>query len=204
MHVDEKFVVDVADMPPAGSAHFRRRPFLAPEHCRKWRMGYLPRDTGGTDKSSGTMRGMVVYPFLNEESEVLTWFGRHPDFEAKHEKWVASNREGQKPQKFHFVNGFQRGLELFGQNGRERLQERVYSERLRELGLIVVEGQNDVIALDALGVHAVGLCSNAITDAQVVKILRWANELADGLVTLMLDCDPEGENGARKALWQLA
>ena len=42
------------------------------------------------------------------------------------------------------------------------------------------------------------------TDQQVEKIARWANELADGVVTLMLDCDPEGENGAKQALWKLA
>jgi hypothetical protein len=52
-NLEEKFVVDVANMPPAASAYFRRPPFLAPDHCRKWRMGYLPRDAGGTDKSGG-------------------------------------------------------------------------------------------------------------------------------------------------------
>lgn len=202
--LDQKFVVDVADMPPAASAYFRRRPFLTPEHCRKWRMGYLPRDVGRTDKSGGTMRGMVVYPVLSEYSEVLTWFGRDPEFEIKHDKWIAANREGREPEKFHFVKGFQRGLELFGQNGRERLQERQHRDRLRELGLVVVEGPNDVIALDAFGVPAVGLCSNTITDAQVGKIVRWANELASGLVTLMLDCDAEGESGAHQALWKFA
>jgi hypothetical protein len=49
-----------------------------------------------------------------------------------------------------------------------------------------------------------GLCSNMVTDAQLAKIVRWANDLAGGLVTLMLDCDPEGENGACQALWELA
>lgn len=34
-------------MPPAASVYFRRRPFLTPEVCPKWRMSYLPRDTGG-------------------------------------------------------------------------------------------------------------------------------------------------------------
>jgi 5S rRNA maturation endonuclease (ribonuclease M5) len=204
VNLDEKFIVDIADMPPAASAYFRRRPYLTPEHCRKWRIGYLPRDTGGTDKGGGTMRGSVVYPILNEEGEVLTWFGRDPDFENKHQKWVAANKEGREPEKFHFVKGFHRGLELFGQNGRERLQQPAYRDRLRELGLIVVEGSNDVIALDALGVPSVGLCSNTVTEAQAEKIARWANRLAGGTVTLMLDCDPEGESGARQALWQLA
>lgn len=204
VHLDEKFIVDPAEMSPAASAYFRRRPYLTVEHCRKWRMGYLPRDTGGTDKAGGTMRGMVVYPMLNEEGEVQTWFGRDPDFERKHQQWIAANKEGREPEKFHFVKGFHRGLELFGQNGRRRLKQRSYRDALRELGLIVVEGSNDVIALDALGVPSVGLCSNMMTDAQVKKIVRWAKELAGGIVTLMFDCDPEGENGMRQALWQIA
>jgi hypothetical protein len=204
VNLDQKFIVDIADMPPAASAYFRRRPYLTPEHCRKWRMGYLPRDTGGTDKAGGTMRGSVVYPILNEDGEVLTWFGRDPDFENKHQKWIAANKEGREPEKFHFVKGFHRGLELFGQNGRQRLREPGYREALGELGLIVVEGSNDVIALDALDVPSVGLCSNTMTDAQVRKIVRWANDLAGGLVTLMLDCDAEGESGMKQALWQIA
>jgi hypothetical protein len=43
-----------------------------------------------------------------------------------------------------------------------------------------------------------------VTDAQVQKVIRWAKELAGGVVTLMLDCDAEGENGMRHALWQIA
>jgi hypothetical protein len=60
------------------------------------------------------------------------------------------------------------------------------------------------MALDAFGVPAVGLCSNTVTDAQIAKIVRWAKELAGGQVTLMLDCDEEGEKGMKQALWQLA
>src|SRR5206468_958888 len=78
-------------LPPRASAYFRRRPFLSPEVCRKWRMGYLPRDTG-EDKSGGTMRGKIVYAYQSEAGEVLTWFGRDPDFEDKHQTWRASDR----------------------------------------------------------------------------------------------------------------
>src|SRR4051812_29787422 len=58
--LDRKFDTDIAAMTPKASAYFRRRPFLTPEVCRKWRMGYLPQDAG-EDKSGGTMRGRVVY-----------------------------------------------------------------------------------------------------------------------------------------------
>ena len=150
------------------------------------------------------MRGNVVYPLLSERGEVLTWFGRDPGFESKHHEWITKGQTGREPEKFHFVKGFHRGLELFGQNGRERLQRPGYREQLQELGLVVVEGPNDVIALDCLGIPAVALCSNTVTDEQVEKIVGWAQELAGGVVTLMFDCDPEGENGAKQALWKIA
>lgn len=198
VNLDAKFITDPALMPPSAASYFRRRPFLTSEVCRMWRMGYLPRDVGGEDKSGGTMRGKIVYGYKDEEGSVLTWFGRDPDYEEKHRLWESSDRSEREPDKFHFVKGFHRGLELFGQNGRERLQRPGYREKLKELGLIVVEGSNDVIALDCLGIPSVGLCSNTVTDEQADKLARWAYELADGVVTLMLDCDPEGENGAKQ------
>src|SRR5205807_7234868 len=91
-------------MTPKASAYFRRRPFLTPEACRKWRMGYLPRDAG-EDRSGGTMRGKVVYPWLSEEGEVLTWFGRDPEFEDRHRKWEGTDKSEREPEKFHFVKG---------------------------------------------------------------------------------------------------
>src|SRR5207248_8819658 len=89
--LDRKFTLDVAGMPPKASSYLRRRPFLSPEVCRTWRMGYLPRDTG-EDKSGGTMRGKIVYPYLAETGDVLTWFGRDPEFEDKHKTWASSDR----------------------------------------------------------------------------------------------------------------
>jgi 5S rRNA maturation endonuclease (ribonuclease M5) len=202
--LDAKFITDPAAMPPAAASYFRRRPFLTSEVCRSWRVGYLPRDVGGEDKSGGTMRGKVVYGYTDERGNVLTWFGRDPEFEEKHRRWEAAGRIDREPEKFHFVKGFHRGLELFGQNGGERLQRPGYREKLKEFGLVVVEGPNDVIALDRLGIPAVGLCSNTVTDAQADKIARWAEILADGVVTLMLDCDAEGETGAKQVLWEVA
>jgi hypothetical protein len=165
---------------------------------------YLPRDVAGEDKSGGTMRGKIVYGYADEEGNVLTWFGRDPEFEEKHRRWETAGRIDREPEKFHFVKGFHRGLELFGQNGRERLSRSGYREKLKQLGLIVVEGPNDVIALDCLGVPAVGLCSNMVTDEQADRLAHWAERFGDGVVTLMLDCDTEGENGAKQALWKLA
>lgn len=202
VNLDRKFLVEPADMAAPAASYFRRRPFLSPEACQKWRMGYLSKDTGD-DRSGGTMRGKVVYPLLSERGEVLTWFGRDPEFETKRQQWIQHNREGREPEKFHFVKGFHRGLELFGQQV-SRLDEPGYREAVQETGLVVVEGSNDVIALDVLGAPAVGLLSNTISGPQVEKLARWAKRLAGGVVTLLLDLDEEGEKGAKQALAELA
>jgi len=199
--LDRKFVVDIATMTPKASAYIRRRSFLTPEVCRQWRMGYLPRDTGGEDKSGGTMRGKIVYPYFSEAGDVLTRFGRDPEWEDKHQKWEAAGKAEAEPNKFHFVKGFHRGIELFGQH---QLQAEGIQERLAGLGLVVVEGPNDVIRLSTLGVPAVGLCSNTITRDQAAKVARLARTAAGGIVTVLLDLDPEGENGMRQCLGYLA
>lgn len=195
-----KFVVDVADMAPKASAYVRRRPFLIPEVLHRWRAGYLPRDTG-EDKSGGTMRGKIVYPYFSEAGDVLTWFGRDPEFEDKHQTWEQTDKTEREPEKFHFVKGFHRGLELFGQHS---LRAPEVAEKLKGLGLVLVEGPNDVIRLDTLGVPAVGLCSNTITREQAAKAARLARDVAGGVVTVFLDCDPAGENGMKQCLGYLA
>ena len=183
--------------------YIRSRSYLTPDVMAKWRMGYLPHDTGG-DKSGGTMRAKIVYPLLSERGDVLTWFGRDPEFESKYEKWESTGRDPKKePRKHHFVKGFHRGLECFGQDHR-RLNEPNYRQQIAETGVLVVEGPNDVIALDALGVPAVGLCSNQITEAQAKKIGGWANKLGGGNATLMLDNDTEGQNGTKQVLYELS
>lgn len=222
--LDAKFVRAVAGMPPSASAYFRRRPFLSPEVCTSWRVGYLPRNAGG-DQSGGTMRGAVIYAYHSAEGKLLTWFGRDPDFEEKHRLWRASDQSGREPEKFHFVKGFHRGIELFGQERLHKpasdetaiehgpcivkaaiatISDATRREMLRALGLIVVEGPNDVIRLSTLGVPAVGLCSNTITREQAAKAAELANAVAGGIVTVFLDCDGEGEKGMKQALGYLA
>src|SRR5205823_7299613 len=102
---------------------------------------------------------------------------------------------------YHFVKGFLRGLELFGQHA---LRLEGTPERLRGLGLVVTEGPNAVIRLDALGVPAVGLCAHTITREQAAKAARLARELAGGVVTVLLGCDAAGESGMKQALGYLA
>lgn len=195
-----KFVVEIASMPPAGSAYFRKRPFLSPEVCRSWSVGYLPRDSGG-DHSGGTMRGRIVYGYRDRDGRLLTWFGRDPEFEAKKSRWDASGRTEKEPEKFHFVKGFHRGLELFGQ---DRLEQPEHAKPLHELGLLIVEGPNDAIRLGTLGIPSVALCSNKITREQAERVAALAHQHAGGVVTILLDCDTEGENGMKQALGYLA
>ncbi len=201
VNLDAKFLVDVSMMPPKASAYFRRRPFLTPEVCKGWRIGYLPRDVGGEDRTGGTMRGKVVYAYTNDTGVILTWFGRDPEFEDKHQKWAAEGRTDKEPEKFHFVKGFHRGQELFGT---DRLRDPANIESLKRLGLILVEGPNDCVRLGTLGVPAVALCSNAITREQAAKAMRLARDLGNGVVTIFLDCDTEGETGMKQCLGYLA
>jgi hypothetical protein len=200
VNLDAKFVTDPAAMIPKAAEYFRRRPYLTPEACRRWKIGYLPRDTGG-DHGGGTMRGKIVFPVVSEESELLTWFGRDPEFEAKHHQWIAGGKQGKEPEKYHFVKGFERGRELFGQ---ERLREEGVREKLEGVGLLVVKGPNDVVALDALGIPAVGLCGTGIAREQVEKVSRLGREVGGGIVTVMLDCNEVGTLAARQAVVALS
>ena len=199
VNLDAKFVVDPAAMSPKAASYFRHRPFLTPEACQKWRMGYLPRDAGG-DRAGGTMRGKIVYPMLSDNGEVLTWFGRDPEYEGKHHEWIVGGKQGNEPEKYHFVSGFQRGLELFGQH---RLRDEEFRQRARETGLLVVPGPNDVIALEAVGAPAVGLCATAVTAEQAEKLAAFSRETGS-VVTVMFDCTEEGELAARVVVVELA
>lgn len=194
----EDFIVDVEQMTPAAAAYFRKRPWLTPDACRHWKMGYLPRD------GRSLFRGSIVYAHTDETGEILTYSARDPLFDEKWAAWIRDGRpEKCKPMKHRYVKGYHRGLELYGQSA-ERLQDRRLKESLGSLGLVVVEGMNEVMRLNLLGVTAVGLCSNKVTDEQVDKIERFARGAAFGRVVLMPDNDDEGEAGFKDLLWMLA
>ena len=205
-NIDAKFVSDVAAMNPAAASYVRRHPCLTPESMAKWRAGYLPNDGGG-DKRGWSLRGGLVYPVLSETGKVLVWVGRDVQYEEKEREFARlspAERVGtDPPAKHRFPKGFQRGLELYGQHA-GRLKEPGYREFIGQHGLVVVEGFNDVIGLDNLGIPAVGILSNRMTAAQVEKVARYARQLASGRVVLMFDCEPTGVEGAKDALWQLA
>jgi len=205
-NIDEKFVTDVAQMNPAAASYVRRHPCLTAEAMQKWRCGYLPNDGGG-DKRGWSLRGSIVYPVLAETGKVLAWVGRDVHHEEKEREFAGlspAERAGkQPPAKHRFPKGFHRGQELFGQQA-ARLKEPGYREFIAQHGLIIVEGFNDVIGLDNLGMPALGIMSNRMTEAQVGKIARWAKQISSGRVTLMFDCDSGGVEGAKEALWHFA
>jgi 5S rRNA maturation endonuclease (ribonuclease M5) len=62
---------------------------------------------------------------------------------------------------------------------------------------------NDVIRLDELGVCAVGLGSSKATQQQVGMLVKFAQQVSEGRIMLMPDCDDEGESGFKNLLWQL-
>lgn len=154
-----------------------------------------------------SLRGSIVYPVLSESGLVLAWIGRDVQFEQKERDFlslVPAARTGKEPPAKHrFPKGFQRGLELFGQQA-SRLKEPGYREFIARHGLIVCEGFNDVIALDSLGVPALGIMSNRITDAQVEKLATWSQQLSQGKIVLLFDCEASGDEGAKECLWKLA
>lgn len=201
----EKLVTDVSAMSPEASAYVRRHTCLSSAAMKKWQVGYLPKDGGG-DKRGWSLRDHLIYAFRNEDGEVIAFVGRDPKHEQKlqaFEATPAAERDASKrPTKHRFPKGFHRGIELFGQK-RRRLEEVRYREAIHRVGLVIVEGFNDVIGLDALNIAAVAICSNHMSDEQAAKIIRLAKSLSQGRVRLMFDCDVEGDNGAKEAAWKL-
>jgi hypothetical protein len=204
--LDEKFLRDVAHMPPTAASYVRRHPCLSVAAMEKWRVGVLPQD-GGSDKRGWSLRGQLLYPILGEDGKLLAWAARDPQFETKEQAFNAlppeQRAKEKKPAKHRFPVDFHRGQEIFGQHG-SRLDEPGYRETIAACGVLVVEGFNDVLGLDALGVPAVAIMSNKITEQQVAKIERWAKHLAGGKVALLFDADEPGDTGAKEALWLFA
>ncbi len=128
---------------------------------------------------------------------LLCWFGRDPLYEEKQQAWLAGGKQAKEPEKFHFVKGFQRGLELWGQ---VRLKDEVNQAIMKQLGLIVVEGQNDVVRLATLGIPSVALCSNVVTECQAEKLAQFAQQYGNDIIKLMLDNDEPGEIGMKQSL----
>ncbi len=204
--LDEKFLRDVAHMPPAAASYVRKHPCLTTDAMLKWRVGVLPQD-GGSDKRGWSVRGQLLYPVLSEDGKLLAWVARDPQFEAKEQTFKAlspDERAKEKPPAKHrFPVDFHRGQELFGQHA-SRLQEPGYREAISSFGIIVVEGFNGVIGLDAINVPAVAIMSNKMTEGQIAKIERFAKRLASGRVSLLFDADDAGDEGAKEALWLLS
>lgn len=194
----EDLVTDPGEMPPAAAAYFRKRPWLTPEICRKWKMGYLPRN------GRSLMRGLIVYAHQDIDGDIISYSGRDAAFEEKWQQWVRDGRpEKKRPNKHRYVKGFHKGIELYGAYS-ERLQDRTLKESLGKHGLVIVEGQNDVMRLDCLGIAAIALCSNKATDTQIQKLEKIAKSASQGKITLMPDNDEEGEAGFKELLWKLA
>lgn len=74
----------------------------------------------------------------------------------------------------------------------------------QELGVILVEGPNDVMALNGLGVPAVAVCSNTVTDEQADKLAALAREFGGNTVSVMFDLDREGINGSQQTILETA
>jgi hypothetical protein len=163
-NLHEELIVDPAHMSPEAARYVRSRKWMTPELLRKWGVGWIP----GNGRSL-FRKNYLVYTHRNVKGEVVSYSGRDLSFEAKWEKWLRHGRpEGQKPNKHRFVSGYHRGLELFGGHA-NRLREDYVRESLKQHSLVVIEGMNDVLRMEELGVCAVGLCSDRRTGNRLVS-----------------------------------
>lgn len=196
-NLDDQLIVDVAEMPPVASRYVRSREWMTSEFCQEARCGYLP------SSAKGTLRGHFVYGVFDEDGEPLAWVGRDVNYDDKLIKWEQSGRQGKEPAKYKFPSKhyFRRKFELFGQ---DQLSRPEWQDPLQQYGLTITEGFNDVLALRAIGVPSVAIMSNRTTDEQIRKIVRLANEHANGKASIMFDTDLPGDEGAKETLWQLA
>ncbi|QDV48471.1 toprim domain-containing protein [Gimesia fumaroli] len=195
INLNEQFITDVAEMSPQAAAYVRKRPFMTPEIMKKFHCGYLPSN------AKGLLRGHFVYGYPDADGNVLTWFGRNLNYEDQHKKWQRSGDSSKEPHKFKFVKGFHRGQELYGE---PQFHGLATPEQLQQIGIILVEGPNDVINLHTLGIPALAVCSNTVTESQADKLATLANSIPGGHVSVMFDLDREGENGAKQTVMELA
>ena len=197
LHKD--LITDISQMSPEAAAYVQKREhWLTSDLMQKWRCGWIP----GNGRSL-FRKNYFVYTHRNTRGDIVSYSGRDLMFESKWEKWTKAGKpEGKKPSKNRYVSGFMRGAELYG--GYElRLEEPHIKESLTKNGLVVVEGMNDVIRLDELGVCAVGLCSNRATVQQIEMLSRFASQVGGGCLLLFPDFDKEGEAGFKDLLWEL-
>ena len=191
-------VTDVAEMSPKAAEYVRQWRWMTSELLDKWGVGWIP----GNGRSL-FRKGYLVYTHRNERGEIVSYSGRDLSFEEKWGKWIREGRpEGKKPGKHRFVQGFHRGLELYGGHA-GRLEEPCVRESLARRGVVVAEGMNEVLRMETLGVAAVGLGSNKATDAQIEKLVRFARNAGGNRVVLLPDCDEEGESAFKELLWKL-
>jgi 5S rRNA maturation endonuclease (ribonuclease M5) len=192
-------VTDLSQMSPEAAAYVRKRPWMTEEVMKKWGIGWIP----GNGRSL-FRKNYFVYTHRDIRSDVVSYSGRDLTFETKWQRWLKDGKpEGKKPNKHRYVSGFHRGSELYG-GFASRLDEPAVQESLAKYGLVIVEGMNDVIRMDELGVCAVGICSNRATEIQIEKIVKFAQRVANDRVVLVPDCDIEGEAGFKELLWSLA
>ncbi|MEL7496557.1 MAG: toprim domain-containing protein [Planctomycetota bacterium] len=197
VHLSNELVREPSAMSGRAQAYVQKRPYMTKEQMTKWDVGYLPAN------QKSMLRSKFVYALRNERSEKIGFVGRDLNFQEKISKWEHSDRSSAAPIKAKFPPGFARGEFLYGAEA-NRLEAEESQAQLRDVGIVVVEGMNDTIALDSYGILAVGLCSNRVTEGQLEKLTRWANAMADGKVTLLLDNDKEGAEGAIDCLQKLA
>jgi hypothetical protein len=196
-HLSDEFVFDVDEMNGRATGYLAKRLYFTQDVMNQWGVGFLPTN------SKSMLRGNMVYELRNERSEKIGYVGRDLGFEDKIRKWENSDRSSKQPIKAKFPPGFAKGEFLYGAEV-NRLRGETAKAQLADTGLLVLEGMNDVIAVDQLGLLSVSLCTNRITEGQIEKLSRWSRDLSGGKITLMLDNDHEGFEGSLESLKKLS
>ena len=114
----DDLVYDPSEMSPAAGQYVRSREWMTPELMQKWGVGYIPRD------GRSMFRGWLVYTHRNQAGEPISYSGRDPLFEEKHQAWLRQGNSGraQEAAQAQVREGLPTRLELYGQQV-DRLDE---------------------------------------------------------------------------------
>lgn len=216
----DKLTWDTARMPPVVAQRIRR--FGEAEvYSEIARMGYLPKDTGG-EKVGGSLRGLWVMEYPNEQGQNLCFLGWDHEFPEKDDQYQIEQEVWQqqreratvmgkpfktkaprKPLAFRTVKDFHRSIELWGQHLVANPNP-VMKERLAQFGVVLTLSPLDAVQLLAADIPALATCGE-LSREQALKAARFAQSHDGcGMINLLHDCTAVGESQIRQRIALLA
>lgn len=179
------------------------RRFLRPDHpewirrhisektCAYLGCGFLPLRPNGFPQSP--LNGRLVFQIRGIEESV----SRLEPVILSHVGRALTEDQGTNNGKY-WSYPFRKGLEIYNQD--KLLLDREAQDQVNRYGLILVEGFFDVAALVEAGcLNVGGLMGSHITPSQINRLKFLASRMHIPSVTVFLDRDFAGENGAVRA-----